>query len=260
VRRIDLNCDMGEIPALIADGTQEAILEHVTSVNVACGAHAGDEATIEATIRAALRHGRAVGAHPGYPDRENFGRRILPLPFDEVARTVAAQVTYVAGIAARCGARLSHVKPHGALYNAAAGDRTLAAAIAAGVARARHHAGLAGDDLVIVGLAGSSCLDVYAADGFRIAAEAFADRRYEPEGTLRSRSFPDALIIDPEAAATQALRLARDAEVVALGGAVVPVRASTLCLHGDTPGAARIAAAVAAKLRAAGIQPAPLGA
>ena len=256
-RHIDLNCDMGEIPALVADGTQEAILEHVTSVNVACGAHAGDDATIEATIRAALRHGRAVGAHPGYPDREHFGRRILPLPFAEVARTVAEQVIHVAVIARRCGARLTHVKPHGALYNAAAGDRALAAAIAAGVARARGDAALAGDDLVLVGLAGSSCLDVYAAEGFRTAPEAFADRRYEPDGTLRSRAFPDALLTDPEEAAAQALRLARDAEVVAAGGAVVTVRASTLCLHGDTPGAARIAAAVAARLRAAGIEPAP---
>ena len=258
-RSIDLNCDMGEIPELVADGTQEAILAHVTSVNVACGAHAGDEATIEATIRAALRHGRAVGAHPGYPDRANFGRRILPLSSEEVARTVAEQVTYIAGIAKRCGATLSHVKPHGALYNAAAGDRTLAAAIVAGVARARRDAGLAGDDLILVGLAGSSCLAVYAAEGFRTAPEAFADRRYEPEGTLRSRAFPDALLTDPEEAATQALRLARDAEVVATGGAVVSVRASTLCLHGDTPGAARIAAAVATKLRTAGILPAPLG-
>jgi UPF0271 protein len=259
-RGIDLNCDMGEIPALVADGTQEAILAHVTSVNVACGAHAGDEETIEATIRAALRHGRAIGAHPGYPDRASFGRRILPLSFAEVALTVAEQVILLAGIARRCGARLSHVKPHGALYNAAAGDRTLAAAIATGVARARRDAGLGENDLVLVGLAGSSCLDVYAAEGFRTAAEAFADRRYEPEGTLRSRSFPDALITDPEQAATQALRLVRDAEIVAVGGAVVSVRASTLCLHGDTPGAALIAAAVAAKLRAAGFVPAPLGA
>jgi len=241
-------------------------MPHLTSVNVACGAHAGDEATIEATIRAAMDHGRAVGAHPGYPDREHFGRRILPMPFEAVARTVAEQIIYVAEIAARCGARLSHVKPHGALYNAAAGDRTLAAAIAAGVTRAlqttraRRDDVLPAEHLVLVGLAGSSCLDVYAAEGFRIAAEAFADRRYEADGTLRSRSLPDALLTDPEAAATQALRLARDAEVVAVGGAVVPVRASTLCLHGDTPGAARIAAAVAARLRAAGIEPAPLGA
>jgi 5-oxoprolinase (ATP-hydrolysing) subunit A len=257
---------MGEIPALVADGTQEAILAHVTSVNVACGAHAGDEATIEATIRAALRHGRAVGAHPGYPDRDHFGRRILPLPLDEITRTVAEQVIYVAGIAAGCGARLTHVKPHGALYNAAAGDRALAAAIAAGVAlarqaiRARRDAVPAGDDLVLVGLAGSACLDVYAAEGFRVAAEAFADRRYEPDATLRARRHPDALLTDPDEAADQALRLARDAEVVAVGGAVVAVRASTLCLHGDTPGAARIAAAVAARLRAAGVEPSSLGA
>src|SRR5262249_3083129 len=148
-----------------------------TSVNVACGAHAGDEATIEATLRAALRRGRAVGAHPGYPDRDHFGRRVLPLSHADVTRMVVEQVAYVATLAARCGAALGHVKPHGALYNAAAGDRALAAAIAQGVARVSR-------DLVLVGLAGSPCLEVYAAAGLATAAEAFADRRYEPDGTL----------------------------------------------------------------------------
>ncbi len=246
VRTIDLNCDMGEIPLLVADGTQEAILAHVTSVNVACGAHAGDDPTIEATIRAALAHGRSIGAHPGYPDRGHFGRRLLSLTPEEVARTVADQVEHVAAIVARCGGRLVHVKPHGALYNAAARDLALAEAIAAGVARVRP-------DLILVGLAGSPCLGAYARAGFAVAAEAFADRRYESDGTLRSRTFPDALLTDSDEAAAQAVGIARDGAVTAAGGALVPIDAATLCLHGDTPGAARIAAAVAARLRAAGV-------
>jgi UPF0271 protein len=251
--RIDLNCDMGEIPALVADGTQDALLDQVTSANVACGAHAGDPATMEATVRAAVARGRAVGAHPGYPDRANFGRRVLPLSPEEVARTVAEQVETLARVAARCGATLAHVKPHGALYNAAARDQALAEAIAAGVARVGRH-------LLLVGLASSPCLEVYARAGFRTVAEGFADRRYEADGALRARSFPDALLTDPEEAATQAIGLARDGEAVAAGGARVRVAAATLCVHGDTPGAARIAAAVAARLRAAGITLAPPGA
>jgi UPF0271 protein len=250
--RIDLNCDMGEIASLVADGTQEALLEHVTSVNVSCGAHAGDRVIIEATLRAAARRGCAIGAHPGYPDPEHFGRRVLPMTHDEVTRMVGDQVDSLAEAAARCGAALLHVKPHGALYNAAARDTALAAAIAAGVARV-------GRDLVLVGLAGSPCLGIYAGAGFATAAEAFADRRYEPDGSLRSRSFPDALLTDPDEAAGQALGVARDGVVIAAGGARVPVAAATICLHSDTPGAVRIAAAVAARLRAAGIVPAAPG-
>lgn len=251
-RRIDLNCDMGEMPELIADGTQDALLRSVTSVNVACGAHAGDEATMEATVSAALARGCAIGAHPSYPDRENFGRRPLALPPGEVTLTVCEQIARLAAVASACGATLLHVKPHGALYNQASHDEGLAFAIAAGVARFSP-------DLVLVGLAGSPSLEVYRRAGFRVLAEAFADRRYEADGRLRSRTLPSSLLTDPEEAATQALSIARDGVVTAFDGSSVTLRADTLCIHGDTPGAPRIAAAVAARLRAAGITIAPPG-
>jgi 5-oxoprolinase (ATP-hydrolysing) subunit A len=247
---IDLNCDMGEIAALIDDGTQDALMEHVTSVNVACGGHAGDDDTMAATIAAALARGRAVGAHPGYADREHFGRRALALHPDAVSASVEEQVTRLCGIAARLGAHVGHVKPHGALYNQAAGDPALALAIARGVERA--FAGRT-SGVVLVGLAGSRCLAAWARAGWAVAPEGFADRRYESTGALRSRALPGALLDDPEAAADQALTLARDGAVAAYDGRRIDVSATTLCIHGDTPGAVAIAAAVARRLAASEI-------
>jgi 5-oxoprolinase (ATP-hydrolysing) subunit A len=244
--QIDLNCDMGEIPEAIADGTQEALMRSITSANIACGGHAGDEQTMRATIEQALRCGVSIGAHPGYPDRENFGRLELKMAPNKVAESVFNQVRALAEVADSCGARLIHVKPHGALYNQAVRDRGLAEAIASGVARWRR-------DVVMVGLAGSPMLRVFRAAGFAAAAEAFADRRYEPDGTLRSRKFVDALIRDPEQAARQALAMVERGLVIAIDGSEVAVSAQTICIHGDTPGATKIAAAVARWLREAGV-------
>ena len=244
--KIDLNCDMGEMPQAIADGTQEALMRSITSANIACGGHAGDAQTMRATIEQAQRAGVAVGAHPGYADRENFGRLELNLSPDEVAESVFAQVRALAEVAETCGAQVVHVKPHGALYNQAVANRQLAAAIASGIARWSR-------EVVLVGLAGSSMLDVFREAGFRVAAEAFADRRYEPDGTLRSRKFEDALIRDPEEAGKQALNMVERGVVTAIDGSEVPVAAQTICIHGDTPGATKIAAAVAQTLREAGV-------
>jgi UPF0271 protein len=244
--RIDLNCDMGELPEAIADGTQEALMASITSVNVACGGHAGDEQTMKTTVEQALRWKLAIGAHPGYADRANFGRVELKLPVETIASSVFEQVRALAEIAAGCGARLAHVKPHGALYNQAVRDREIAEAIAEGVARW-------GCDVVLVGLAGSPMLDVFRTTGFAVAAEAFADRRYEADGTLRSRKFEDALIRDPAEAGRQALGIVERGAVIACDGTEVSVDAQTLCIHGDTPGAPEIAAAVARTLREAGV-------
>jgi 5-oxoprolinase (ATP-hydrolysing) subunit A len=190
--------------------------------------------------------GVAIGAHPGYPDRENFGRLELTMAPNEVSESVFKQVRALAEIADTCGARVVHVKPHGALYNQAVRDRELAEAIAAGVARWSR-------DVVMVGLAGSPMLEVFRKAGFAVAAEAFADRRYEPDGTLRSRRFEDALLRDPEQAARQALGMAQRGFVTASDGSEVAVSAQTICIHGDTPGATEIAAAVARMLRQAGV-------
>src|SRR6266700_304297 len=244
--RIDLNCDMGELPEAIADGTQEALMRSVTSVNVACGGHAGDEHTMKTTIEQALRWKLAIGAHPGYADRAHFGRLELKLPAETITESVFKQVRALAEIAVACGARLAHVKPHGALYNQAVRNRELAEAIAEGIARWSR-------DVVLVGLAGSPMLDVFRNAGFAVAAEAFADRRYEPDGTLRSRKFEDALIRDPEEAGRQALGIAERGVVIASDGSEVRVDAQTICIHGDTPGSVQIAASVARTLREAGV-------
>ncbi len=250
MKRIDLNCDMGELPGAIADGTQEALMPSITSVNIACGGHAGDAQTMKTTIEHALRWKLALGAHPGYPDRANFGRLELDMPAEAIADSIFEQLRVFAAIAAACGARVVHVKPHGALYNQAVRNRALATAIATGVARWDP-------DVVLVGLAGSPMLDVFREAGFTVAAEAFADRRYEPDGTLRSRNFDDAMIHDPAEAGRQALSIVERGTLVARGGAEIAVRAQTLCIHGDTPGAPEIAAAVARTLRHAGVTLSP---
>jgi UPF0271 protein len=242
--RIDLNCDMGEIAEAVAGWTQEGLMRSVTSVNIACGGHAGDAGMMRETVEQAMRHGVAIGAHPGYADRENFGRVELELSGAEVADSMYEQVSVLGAIAVGCGARVAHVKPHGALYNQAVRDRALAAAIARGVARWSR-------EVVMVGLAGSAMLEVFHEEGFTVAAEAFADRRYEADGRLRSRKFADALISNPVEAGRQALGIVKRGKVKASDGSEVCVDAQTICIHGDTPGATEIAARVAATLREA---------
>jgi 5-oxoprolinase (ATP-hydrolysing) subunit A len=248
---IDINCDMGEIPEHIQDGTQESLMRSITSVNIACGGHAGDERMMKATIEQALRWDLTIGAHPGYPDRENFGRVELDLPLDQIEESIFGQIRTLAEVAATHATAIVHVKPHGALYNQAVNKPELAAAIAKGVARFSK-------DVVLVGLAGSKMLEVFREAGFKVAAEAFADRRYEPDGTLRSRKFEDALIRDPKQAAEQAVRIAQKQGVIASNGSMVKIEADTICIHGDTPGAPKIAEAVAAGLQEGGVSLRPL--
>lgn len=223
---IDINCDMGEFHEAIEDGSQEAIMPFLTSVNIACGGHAGDEWTMRTTVEQARRHRLTIGAHPGYPDPANFGRIAITMEREALERTVCEQVRTLAEIAPE----IAHVKAHGALYNLAARDRAVAASIARGVARFNNN-------VILVGLAGSLMLDEFRDAGFCVAAEAFADRRYEADGSLRARSFANALIADPEEAAEQALRFARSGRV------------QTVCIHGDSPGAREIAEAVWKALR-----------
>jgi len=246
MQRIDLNCDMGELPEAIADGTQESLMQWLTSVNIACGGHAGDAHTMETTIRQAQKYNLAIGAHPGYPDKENFGRLELKLSPQAVSDFVFEQITALHQIAERLGAAVTHVKPHGALYNQAVHNGELAAAIADGVARWRR-------DVILVGLSGSPMLDIFREAGFTTAAEAFADRRYEPDGTLRPRKFRDALLHDPAEAAKQAVCIANRGKVIAQNSEEISVTAQTLCIHGDTPGADKIAAAVSKALSTAGV-------
>ena len=215
---IDLNCDLGELD----DAAHEAaLMAFITSANIACGGHCGDAQTMERTARLALERGVRIGAHPGYPDRENFGRLEIVMTPEAIADTVYAQIARLDDVVRRLGGAIVHVKPHGALYNVAVRNADVARAIAHGVARWNPHT-------ILFGLAGSPMLDVWRTMGMAVAGEAFADRRYEPDGTLRSRKFPDALITVPREAAAQALRFARQG------------LAQTICVHGDTPGSVAI--------------------
>jgi UPF0271 protein len=244
--RIDLNADVGE-------GCDDlSLMPHLTSVNVACGGHAGDERTMTDTVLAAARLGLAIGAHPSYPDREHFGRRELAIADDELAASLAEQFTTLARIASSVGARIVHVKPHGALYNRAARDGALARLVA------RTFAAL-DPSLRLVGLAGSQSIVAGRAAGLAVAEEAFADRRYAADGSLVSRSLDGAVIRDPGAAAEQGAAIVLDGSVTASSGERVRVRADTLCIHGDTEGAAAIARAVRERLERAGVTVAPLG-
>ena len=213
---IDLNCDLGEGCPCDAE-----LMPLITSANIACGGHAGDEHTMERTARLALDGGVRIGAHPGYPDRANFGRVEIPMTGEEIERTVYRQIVRLHAVVRRVGGRIIHVKPHGALYNVAVRDADVARAIANAAARWNRSA-------ILFGLAGSAMLEVWSGMGMTVAGEAFADRRYEPDGTLRSRKLPDALITDAREAAAQALRFAREG------------KAQTICVHGDTPGAVGI--------------------
>lgn len=227
--KIDINCDMGELPALLKDGTQDRLLACVTSVNISCGAHAGDPQTIAQTIRAAQAKNVKIGAHPGYPDPANFGRIALTMTPNQIADTVFQQLVVFETIASKTDALIDHVKPHGALYNTAVKDRAVAQAIADGVRRWRK-------SIPVMGLAGSLMLDVFRTAGLPPLAEAFADRAYEADGTLRPRQLEGAMIHSPAVAAAQALRLARSGTV------------DTICIHSDTHGSVAIAAAVRAAL------------
>jgi 5-oxoprolinase (ATP-hydrolysing) subunit A len=246
MKSIDLNCDMGELPEQLADGTQEALMQYISSVNIACGGHAGDPEMMRKTVEQALRLGVSIGAHPGYEDRANFGRIELNLSPEAVTDMVHRQILALEAIASKLDAPIRHVKAHGALYNQAARDRTIAHAIAEGVRMWRP-------DVILVGLAGSVMLEEFRAAGFTIAAEAFADRRYESDGSLRSRKFADALLRDPNEAAAQALRIVNEASVLTSNGTSLPLTAQTLCLHSDTPNAAQIAAELHRRLQQSAI-------
>jgi UPF0271 protein len=246
--KIDLNCDLGESFGLYALGNDAAIMPLITSANIACGFHAGDASVMQATVRLAKQHSVAVGAHPGWPDLQGFGRREMNLSPEETEALVLYQIGALAAFAKAEGVELRHVKPHGALYNQAAKERKLADAIARAVKRFSG-------DLILVGLAGSRLVDAGEEIGLRVANEGFPDRAYNADGSLKSRSLPGAVIESPEEVGRNAIRLVR--EGIQFGGRVV--RVETLCLHGDHPGAVENAKALREALGRSGIEVARMG-
>ncbi len=244
--RIDINSDMGESFGAYTIGHDAGLMQAITSANVAAGFHAGDPSVLRATIRLAKTHGVRVGAHPGFPDLVGFGRRELNVTPQEAEDFVLYQVAAVAGVAAAEGVRLQHVKPHGALFNMAVRNAELSAAIARAVAAFDR-------SLILFGLPGSEILAAGRAAGLRVAAEVFADRAYEPDGSLVSRRKAGAVIHDPAAVVARAVRMAKERTVVAADGSVVALEAETICVHGDTPGSDDLAARIRQGLEAAGV-------
>lgn len=233
-------------------GDDSALMASISSANVACGFHAGDPGAMRATVALAKASGVAIGAHPGFPDLVGFGRREIKATPQEVEDLVVYQVAALAGIAATQGVRLQHVKAHGALYNMACRDRALAEAIARAVAAFDR-------SLILFGLPKSELISAGRDAGLAVAAEVFADRAYEPDGSLASRQKPGSVIHDQAAVVARAIQMVRDRRVVATDGSEIALETDTICLHGDTPGAAELARAVRSGLESAGVTVASFG-
>lgn len=254
--RIDLNADVGESfgAYAIGPGSGDAgLMRSITSANVAAGFHAGDPSVLRETICTAKSHGVAVGAHPSFPDLVGFGRREMHVTPKDAEDFVLYQIAAVAGVASAEGVRLQHVKPHGALFNMAARDAALAAAIARATAAFDS-------SLMLFGLPDSELLKAGRAAGLRVAAEGFADRAYEADGSLVSRKKPGAVIHDAEVVVARAVRMAKEGTVIAVDGTIVTLAVQTICIHGDTPGADDLAAKLRAGLEAAGVTVRAIGA
>ncbi len=246
---IDINCDMGESFGRYALGDDASIMPYITSANIACGMHAGDPSVMRSTIRLAKEHGVAVGAHPGWPDLQGFGRRDMTMTPDEAEGYILYQIGALAAFARQEGVVLRHVKVHGSLYNQAANDRALADVIARAIRSFDK-------ELIMVGLAGSAMIKAGIGYGLRVANEAFPDRRYNPDGTLMSRKQTGSLVIHPEEVGANAVSLARGG--MDIGGKRVPI--DTLCIHGDSPRAAENAQQVREALERARVQVKAMGA
>ncbi len=240
---LDLNCDMGESFGAWKMGHDREIMPYISSANIACGYHGGDASVMRETVACAIDHGVAIGAHPGLPDLQGFGRRFMQLSEQDAYDITVAQIGSIWAVATSQGARLNHVKAHGMLYNMAVKDR----ALAKGIARAVHDVD---KTLIFFGLPGSLLMQEGQALGLKTAGEVFGDRSYQPDGSLTPRSQPGAMITDVKTSIEQVLRMVKEGVVVAQDGSNVSVQADTLCLHGDQPDAVEFAKAIRAALKA----------
>jgi len=244
---IDLNADLGEFPERLADGSDAELMRYITSANVACGGHAGDVMTMEQTLDLAWQNSVAVGAHPSYPDRNRFGRTALNIPLADLQNSITNQIYELVEVARRLRMTIVHVKPHGALYHSCNHDVE--------IARLLGRATLAIDSrMILIGQAGAACLGIYREMGLHTAAEAFADRAYESDGTLRNRNLAGALLDSSDRASEQAVSLATQGRVLTTSGSELAISADTLCIHSDTPGSAATACAIRERLAALGVQ------
>ncbi len=243
---VDLNCDMGESFGAWQMGRDAELMDYVSSVNVACGFHAGDASVIRKTVETAIKKNIAIGAHPSFPDLQGFGRREMKMSAQEIFDIVLYQISALKGICEAFGAKLHHVKPHGALYNQAAKDAKLAEAIARAVKAAD-------ENLILYGLSNSFLISEAERINLKTASEVFADRTYQIDGTLTPRTEPNALIRDTEQAVSQVLQMIREQSVIAATGKKVSLKSETVCIHGDGENALEFAAAIHRKLTEKGI-------
>ena len=247
--KIDLNCDMGESFGSYKLGRDEEVIKYITSANVACGFHAGDSDWMQRTVRLAEEHGVAVGAHPGFADLKGFGRRNVAISAEEARNSVVYQIGALTAFTR--DKKLQHVKPHGAMYNMAADGGELARAICQAVLDVDT-------GLILVALTGTPWVDVASQMGVRVAREAFADRALNPDGTLVPRSKPGSVIHDVEEVVGRGIKMVTEGKATTINGQEIEVHADTLCLHGDTPGAVEMAAALRYGLEAVGVEIIPL--
>ena len=234
---IDINSDVGEFPHLLEDGTYYQLMDYITSINIACGGHAGDYNFMKTMIRMGIEKNLNIGAHPGFPDKENFGRKLMVMNPSDIKDTIMKQIENLFEIAVAEKTKLKHVKPHGALYNQAAKSSTISNAIGLAVKQIDPR-------LTIVGLSDSLMIDNWKEMGLNVAEEAFADRAYEADGSLRNRELENALITNPAKAAKQAMMIIKRGEIISMDGNSISINAETICIHSDTPNALAIAKAV----------------
>jgi UPF0271 protein len=239
---IDLNCDMGE-----GIGNEALLMPFISSANIACGFHAGDAAEMERVVDLCLQYNVAIGAHPSFADKANFGRTEMHLPTEEIEQLIQIQLSQLNKIVKRAGGTLHHVKPHGALYNMAAKDTVLAKAIATAVKNFDS-------SLILYGLSGSVMIDEAAQIGLPVAPEVFADRNYQPDGSLTPRSFPGAMITSADLAIAQVLQMINEQQVTAMNGEKISIKAATICIHGDGANAITFVKQINHSLSVAGIQ------
>nr|WP_286181158.1 5-oxoprolinase subunit PxpA [Bacillus sp. ISL-37] len=244
---VDLNCDLGESYGLFRIGNDKEVLKHITSANIACGYHAGDHNVMMETVKMAKTYGVKIGAHPGFPDLHGFGRREMKMSAEEIYNLTIYQIGALAAIAKSCGTKVEHVKPHGALYNMAGKDKATADAVAGAVADADP-------TLVLFGLAGSWLVKAGEKKGLQVAHEVFADRTYQPDGSLTPRSETNAIIHDPDLAIKRVIRMVREGRVETVDGTEIEIKADTICIHGDEPQALDFAVRLNEALKAEGIE------
>lgn len=248
---VDLNCDLGESFGVYKLGLDEEVIKYVTSANIACGWHAGDPNIMDYTVKLALENGVCVGAHPGFPDLAGFGRRRLEMEPEEVRNSMLYQIGALAAFAKSRGGRLQHVKAHGALNNMAAKDYGLAVAIGAAIKQV-------GGDLIYVAVAGSAMYRAGRELGLRVAGEVFADRAYNPDGSLVSRKNPGAMIKDPETVTRRVIKMITEGKVTAIDGREVELKVDTVCVHGDNPRAVELVKHLRTGLERNGIEVRPM--